>query len=89
MLVPMARALSEETRVAAHWHKVREDDLVRQVDHFRTAWESVSARNVELEQEGERLRRRVGRLRRRLREARSRAGEDRPAARRWSRWLRG
>jgi len=73
LAVPLGRALAEETRTAAHWHKVREDDLVRQVEHYRRAWEDVSGRVRELEveltarvQERDRARRRARRLRRRL-----------------------
>ena len=85
MLVPLSRVLAEETRTAAHWHAVREDDLERQVEHYRTELLAASDRLAELEQERDGLRRRVRRLRRRLTAAEEQA--QRPG-RRWSRWVR-
>ena len=73
MVVPMARALAEETRTAAYWHTVREDDLVAQVEHHRRASEEAHARIERLTadladatEQRDRARRRVRRLRRRL-----------------------
>jgi GT2 family glycosyltransferase len=73
MVVPLSRVLAEETRTAAHWHKVREDDLVMQVEHYRRAWEDTNAHAVHLTtalsavgEERDRARRRARRLRRRL-----------------------
>jgi hypothetical protein len=43
MVVPLSRALAEEVRTAAHWHAVREDDLVAQVEHYRQAWQDTNA----------------------------------------------
>jgi GT2 family glycosyltransferase len=73
MVVPLSRALAEEVRTAAHWHTVREDDLVAQVEHYRRAWQDTNTHAEALtaaladavEQLGQ-ARRRARRLRRRL-----------------------
>ena len=73
MVVPLSRELAEETRTAAHWHRVREEDLVRQVEHYQQAWqdtnahaETLTAALADAIEQRDRARRRVRRLRGRL-----------------------
>ena len=56
---------------AAHWHRVREEDLVRQVEHYQQAWQDTNAHAENLTaaladaiEQRDRARRRVRRLRR-------------------------
>jgi GT2 family glycosyltransferase len=78
MVVPLSRVLAEEVRTAAHWHTVREDDLVAQVEHYRRAWqdtnthaETLTVALADAVEQLDRARRRARRLRRRLSRAES------------------
>ena len=73
MVVPLGRELAKEARTAAHWHRVREEDLVRQVEHYQQAWqdahahaETLTAALADAVEQRDRARRRVRRLRGRL-----------------------
>jgi GT2 family glycosyltransferase len=89
MVVPLARVLAEEARTAAHWHRVREEDLVRQVEHYQQAWqdtqayaENLTAALADAIEQRDRARKRVRRLRRRLSSA---GGAAMPPPTWWSR----
>jgi hypothetical protein len=86
MVVPLVRELAEETRTAAYWHRIREEDLVRQVDHYQGAWQDAEAQAERLTaalagavEQRDRARRRARRLRRRL----SRAEKALPSPSPW------
>ena len=73
MVVPLSRELTKETRTAADWHRVREEDLVRQVEHYHQAWqdtnahaETLTAALADAVDQRDQARRRVRRLRGRL-----------------------
>jgi GT2 family glycosyltransferase len=96
LAVPLGRALVQETRTAAHWHKVREDDLVHQVEHYRHAWEESHAHAERLtaalmaaEEGRNRARLRARRLRRRLALCERQSREPRTWWSRLRRRLRG
>jgi hypothetical protein len=89
MVVPLSRTLAEEARVAADVQQVHADNLVGQVEHYRSAFEAAVERIQVLEQQEARLRRRVRRLRYRLRRQLAPEEPVQPPVRRWRRGRRG